>query len=50
MRGGGLIRGNWRDVMSAAGPGVSAMRQTMDGQAEALAGVLADEAPVIAVA
>ena len=34
----------------SAGPGVSAMRQTMDGQAEALAGVLADEAPVIAVA
>ena len=36
--------------MSAAGPGVSAMRQTMDGQAEALARILADEAPVIAVA
>lgn len=27
--------------MSAAGPGVSEMRQTMDGQAEALAGILA---------
>jgi len=36
--------------MSAAGPEISAMRQTMDGQAEALAGILADEAPVIAVA
>jgi glutamine---fructose-6-phosphate transaminase (isomerizing) len=36
--------------MAAAGPGVSAMRQTMGGQAEALAGILADEAPVIAVA
>src|SRR5215472_13530683 len=36
--------------MSAAGPGVSAMRQTMDGQAEALAGILADEAPVVGVA
>jgi len=35
---------------SAAGPGASAMRQTMDGQAGALAGILADEAPVIAVA
>ena len=34
----------------SAGPGVSAMRQTMDGQAEALASILADEAPVIAVA
>src|SRR5215471_10595675 len=29
---------------------VSAMRQTMDGQAEALAGILADEEPVVAVA
>jgi glutamine---fructose-6-phosphate transaminase (isomerizing) len=36
--------------MAPAGPAVSAMRQTMDGQAEALAGILADEAPVIAVA
>jgi glucosamine--fructose-6-phosphate aminotransferase (isomerizing) len=36
--------------MSAAGPAVSAMRQTMDGQAEALAGILADEEPVAAVA
>src|SRR5260370_10943750 len=36
--------------MVAAGPGASAMRQTMDGQAEALAGILADEAPVVAVA
>jgi glutamine---fructose-6-phosphate transaminase (isomerizing) len=36
--------------MPAAGPRVSVMRQTMDGQAEALAGILADEAPVIAVA
>jgi len=35
--------------MSATGP-VSMMRQTMDGQAEALAGILADEAPVLAVA
>src|SRR5207302_760891 len=42
--------GIWRDVMVAAGPGVSAMRQTMDGQAGALAGILADEAPVAAVA
>jgi glucosamine--fructose-6-phosphate aminotransferase (isomerizing) len=31
-------------------PAVSMMRQTMDGQAEALAGILDDEAPVIAVA
>src|SRR5262249_34193960 len=31
-------------------PAVSAMRQTMDGQAEALAGILADEEPVVAVA
>ena len=36
--------------MSAAVPGGSVMRQTMDGQAEALAGILADEAPVMAVA
>lgn len=36
--------------MSAARPQVSVMRQTMDGQAAALAGILADEAPVIAVA
>jgi glutamine---fructose-6-phosphate transaminase (isomerizing) len=36
--------------MTAAGPQVSAMRQTMDGQAEALAGILADEAPVFAAA
>jgi glutamine---fructose-6-phosphate transaminase (isomerizing) len=35
--------------MSATGP-VSMMRQTMAGQAEALAGILADEAPVLAVA
>src|SRR5215468_8066199 len=31
-------------------PAVSAMRQTMDGQAEALAAILADEVPVVAVA
>jgi len=36
--------------VAAAGPGISAMRQTMDGQAAALAGILADEAPVIAAA
>ncbi len=36
--------------MPAAGPGTSMMRQTMDGQAEALEGILADEAPVIAAA
>jgi len=36
--------------MSAAGPAVSAMRQTMDGQAGALAGILGDEEPVMAVA
>ncbi len=36
--------------MSAAGPSVSAMRQTMDGQAEALARILADVEPVMAVA
>jgi glutamine---fructose-6-phosphate transaminase (isomerizing) len=35
--------------MSATGP-VSMMRQTMAGQAEALAWILADEAPVLAVA
>src|SRR5215813_5078960 len=36
--------------MSSPAPGTSAMRQTMDGQADALAQILADEAPVIAVA
>jgi glutamine---fructose-6-phosphate transaminase (isomerizing) len=36
--------------MSAAGPGVSAMRRTMEGQAAALARILADEEPVAAVA
>ena len=36
--------------MTAADPAVSAMRQTMDGQAEALAGLLEDEAPAAAVA
>ena len=36
--------------MSATGSAVSAMRRTMDGQAEALAGILDDEAPAIAVA
>src|SRR5437868_11943633 len=36
--------------MSAARPRVSVMRQTMDGQTAALAAILADEAPVIAVA
>jgi glutamine---fructose-6-phosphate transaminase (isomerizing) len=36
--------------MSAGGRAASAMRQTMDGQAEALAGILADEEPVLAVA
>jgi glutamine---fructose-6-phosphate transaminase (isomerizing) len=36
--------------MAAAGRAVSAMRQTMDGQAEALAGILGDEEPVLAVA
>jgi len=35
--------------MSATAP-VSMMRQTMDGQAEALAGILADQAPVAAAA
>src|SRR5260370_19762797 len=47
---GGLIRSIWRDAMPAAGPGTSMMRQTMDGQAEALEGILADEAPVMAAA
>jgi glutamine---fructose-6-phosphate transaminase (isomerizing) len=46
----GLNRSKGRDVMSATGSPASAMRQTMAGQAEALAGILADEAPVIAVA
>ncbi len=36
--------------MSATGSAVSAMRQTMDGQAEALARILEDEAPAVAVA
>lgn len=36
--------------MPAAGSAVSAMRQTMDGQAEALARILGDEDPVMAVA
>src|SRR5260370_10346306 len=36
--------------MSASGSAVSGMRQRMEGQAEALAGLLADEAPAIAVA
>jgi glutamine---fructose-6-phosphate transaminase (isomerizing) len=36
--------------MSAAGHADSAMRQTMDSQAEALAGILGDEEPVLAVA
>ena len=36
--------------MSVTGPAVSAMRQTMDGQAEALTRILEDEAPVVAVA
>ncbi len=36
--------------MAAAGSAVSMMRQTMDGQAEALAGILDDEAPVVAAA
>src|SRR5689334_16466596 len=36
--------------MSAAEPATSAMRQTLDGQAEAMAGLLEDEAPVAAVA
>src|SRR5215470_2167193 len=36
--------------MSSAGPGASAMRQTMDGQADALTRILDDEEPVVAVA
>ncbi len=36
--------------MTSAGSGTSAMRQTMDGQAEALARILADDEPVLAVA
>jgi glutamine---fructose-6-phosphate transaminase (isomerizing) len=36
--------------MSAADPAASAMRQTMDGQAEALARLLEDDTPVAAVA
>jgi glucosamine--fructose-6-phosphate aminotransferase (isomerizing) len=36
--------------MSAAGPAVSAMRQTMDAQAGALARILGDDEPVMAVA
>jgi len=36
--------------MSSPAPGASAMRQTMDGQAEALTQILADEEPVIAAA
>jgi glucosamine--fructose-6-phosphate aminotransferase (isomerizing) len=36
--------------MGAADPAASAMRQTMDGQAEALARLLEDEAPVATVA
>jgi glutamine---fructose-6-phosphate transaminase (isomerizing) len=36
--------------MTSAGSGASAMRQTMAGQAEALARILADEEPVLAVA
>jgi glucosamine--fructose-6-phosphate aminotransferase (isomerizing) len=36
--------------MAAAGSGVSAMRETMDGQAEALARILADEEPAAAAA
>src|SRR5260370_31193597 len=47
---GGLIRSIWRDAMPAAGPGVSVLRQMMHGQREALAGIVADEAPVVAVA
>ncbi len=38
------------NAMSAGGQPVSAMRQTMDGQAGALARILRDEKPVIAVA
>src|SRR6266516_2653413 len=40
----------WRDVMAAAPAGISVMRKTMDRQAEALAGILDDDAPVMAVA
>lgn len=36
--------------MSVAGPAGSAMRQTMDGQAEALAAILGDAEPVMAAA
>jgi glutamine---fructose-6-phosphate transaminase (isomerizing) len=36
--------------MSAVPAGISVMRQTMDRQAEALAGILDDDAPVMAVA
>ncbi len=36
--------------MSSVPAGISVMRQTMDRQAEALAGILDDEAPVLAVA
>jgi glutamine---fructose-6-phosphate transaminase (isomerizing) len=36
--------------MTSAGSGASAMRQTMDGQSDALARILADEEPVLAVA
>src|SRR6266540_2964696 len=40
----------WRDLMAAAPAGISVMRQTMDRQAQALAGILDDDAPVMAVA
>ncbi len=36
--------------MSATSAGISVMRQTMDRQAQALARVIDDEAPVLAVA
>src|SRR5215813_1156769 len=36
--------------MSSPAPGTSAMRQTMDGQADALAQILGDEEPVMQVA
>ena len=36
--------------MSSLAPGTSAMRQTMDGQADALAQILGDEEPVMQVA
>ena len=39
MRGGD----SEEDTMTAADPAVSAMRQTMDGQAEALAGLLQED-------